>query len=141
MKSQRPKAPWWFTAGTHSVRARGDLGGLVLLRFAADLDQQVQQVVRAAAIVDTGDEVGGVLVFFAVQRVGNREAQVVVLDVAHDLGHLFQHLGQLLLPRIGVSDDVGDVALVGAGGIDRTRGVEVHIARGADRVVGAQDRP
>ena len=48
--------------------------------------------------------------------------------------------GHLLLPRVGVGDDVGDVALVGAGGEDGPGGVEVDVAGGADGVVRAQDR-
>ena len=48
--------------------------------------------------------------------------------------------GQLLLPGVGVGDDVGDVALVGACGVDRPGGVEIHVAGGAERVVRAQDR-
>ena len=40
---------------------RGDLGGLVLLLLASDFDDQVQQVVRAVAVVDAGDEVGDVV--------------------------------------------------------------------------------
>ena len=46
----------------HPQRAgRGDLGGLVLLLLAGDFDDQVQQVVRAVAVVDAGDEVGNVV--------------------------------------------------------------------------------
>ena len=51
------------------------------------------------AVVDTGDEVGNVGPFVAVERVGDREAEVVVLDVADDLGHVFECLGDLLFPE------------------------------------------
>ena len=54
-------------AGTHSVRA---VATLVLL-FAGHFDDQVQEFKLAVAIVDAGDKVGDVVLFFAVQRVGD----------------------------------------------------------------------
>ena len=66
------------------------------------------------AVVDAGDEVGDVVALLAVERVGDGEAEVVVLHVADDLVHVLQRLGHLLLPGLGVGDHVGDVALVGA---------------------------
>jgi hypothetical protein len=63
----------------------------------------------------------------------------VIFDVADDLGHIFDGFGHLLLPRIGIGNHVGDVALVVAGGEDRSRGVEVHITGGADSIIRAQN--
>ena len=42
--AQRPKPPWLFTAGTQSVRAVATLAALSFSRFAAHLDDQVEQV-------------------------------------------------------------------------------------------------
>ena len=50
---------------------------------------------RAASVINTGDEVGDILVFFAVKCIGNRETEVVILDVADDLGHTFERFGHL----------------------------------------------
>ena len=73
--------------GRHPQRARrGDLGGFVLLLLAGHFDDQVHEVIRAVAVVEASDEVGDVVLFFAVQRVGDGKAEVVVLDVADDLG-------------------------------------------------------
>ena len=83
---------------------------------------------------------GMILVLLAVDRVGDREAEVVVLDVADHFVHVFQRLGHLLLPTVGVGDDVGDVALVGAGRVDRPGRVEIDVAGRADRVIGPEDR-
>ena len=62
---------------------------------------------------DAHDEVGDVAVLLAVEGVGDEEAEVVVLHVVDDLGHVLERLRHLLLPRVGVADHVGDVALVG----------------------------
>ena len=75
MKPHRPQPPGLFTAGTQSVRGRGHLGGLVLLLLARDFDDQVQEIVDAVAVVDRSDEVGDVVVLFAVDGVGDREAR------------------------------------------------------------------
>jgi hypothetical protein len=71
----------------------------------------------AVPIVEHGDEVGDVVVLFAVEGVRNGEAEVVVLHVADDLVHLLQRLRHLLLPRVGIGHDVRDVALVRIGGV------------------------
>ena len=61
MNAQRPKPPWLLTAGTHSV-ARGvaPCAPCRVVACAGDLDDQVEQVVVAAAVVDADDEVGEV---------------------------------------------------------------------------------
>ena len=48
------------------------------------------------------------------EGVGDQETEVVVLNVADHLVHVFQSLGHLLLPGARIGDDVRDVALVGA---------------------------
>ena len=63
-------------------------------------------------VVDTGDEVGQVIALLAIEGVRDGEAEVLVLDVAGDLVHLFEDLRHLLFPGAGVGDDVRDVALV-----------------------------
>ncbi len=60
---------------------RHDLGGLLLLFFACHFDDQVQRIEHAAAVVDHGDEVRVILVLLTIDCIGNREAQVVVLQV------------------------------------------------------------
>ena len=121
-------------------RARGgNFGGLVLLFLAGDFDDQVQEVIRAATIVDAGDEVGDVVLLLAVQRIGNAEAEVVIFDVADDLGHGFECFGHLLLPRVSIGDDVRDVTLIGEGREDRPRCIEIHITGGSDGVIRAED--
>jgi len=63
--------------GGHPQHARrGGLAGLVFLLLAGDLDDQVEQVIGAAAVVDADDEVGRVAPLLAVQRVGDSEAEV-----------------------------------------------------------------
>ena len=120
--------------------SRCDLGSLVFLPFAGHFDNQVQEAVRAAAVVDAGDEVGDVVLLLGVQRVGDVEAEVVILDIANDLGHVFEGFGHFLLPRAGIGDDVGDVALVVAGRVDGPGGVEVHITGRANGVIRMRDR-
>ena len=56
--AQRPNPPWLLTAGTQRSRAVVDLGVLVLLPLAGHLEDQVQQVVGAVAVVDADEEVG-----------------------------------------------------------------------------------
>jgi hypothetical protein len=57
--------------GRHPQCARGgDLGRLLLFLLTGDFDDQVQEVVRAAAVVEAGEEVGDVALFLAVQRIG-----------------------------------------------------------------------
>src|SRR5450759_780209 len=105
--------------GWHPQRAcGGDLGGFILLLFAGYFDDQVQEVIRAVAIVDAGYEVWDVVLFLAVQRVWDGEVEVVVLYIADDLGHVFEGFGHLLFPRVGIGHHMGDVALVVAGGED-----------------------
>jgi hypothetical protein len=91
-------------------------------------------------IVQHHDEVREVLVFLAVERVRNGEAEVLVLHVAEHLFHVLQGLRHLLFPGAGIGDDMGDVALVGACGIDSSRRVEIHIPGRADGVVRLQER-
>ncbi len=107
--------------------------------LARDLDDEVEEVAVAAAVVHAGDEVRDVVALVAVDGVGDVEAQVIVLDVIDDLVHLLQRLRDLLLPGAGVADDEVDVALVLAGGPGGPGGVEVHVARGAYLVVRPED--
>ncbi len=71
--------------GRHPQRARrGNLGRLVFLFLAGDFKDQIEQVFQPVPIVEASQEIGNVLPFLAVQRVGNGEVEVVVLDVADD---------------------------------------------------------
>ena len=45
---------------------RGDLGSLVFSPFAGHFDDQVQEVTRAATVVDAGDEIGDVVLLLTV---------------------------------------------------------------------------
>ena len=84
-------------------------------------------------------EVGIIVLFLAVDGVGDGKAQVLILGVADDFFHVFQDLGHLLLPRIGVGHHVGNMAPVGPGLIGGPGGVEIHIAGGAQGVIRSQD--
>ena len=50
------------------------------------------------AVIDTGDKVGHVLLLLAIDRVRNRETQIVVFHIALHLVHVFQGLRHLLFP-------------------------------------------
>ena len=140
--AQRPKPPWLFTAGTQSVRAVATLA--ILSFFFSPVTSTIRfnrtSPLPKARGDDAGDVVGNVVVSFAVQGIGDREAQVVVLDVADYLVHVFKGLGELLLPGTGIGHDVGNMALVRARGIDRPGRVEIDVARRAERVIRAEDR-
>ncbi len=128
--------------GRHPERPRRhDLGGLFLFLLAGDLDHQIERVEQATAVVEHGDKVRVILVLLTIDCIGNREAQVMVLDVANHLAHVFESLGHLLFPTVGVGNDVRDVAPVGAGRVDRPGRVEVDIAGRANGVIGPEDRP
>ena len=91
------------------------------------------------SVVNAGDKVGDVVFLLAVQCVGDGEAEVVILDVADDLRHVFQGFGHFLLPGAGIGNDVGDMTLVGAGCKDRPSGIEIHMTGGADGVIRTED--
>jgi len=91
------------------------------------------------AVVETGDEVRDIVLFLAPQNIGDIEAEVVVFNIADDHVHIFERLGELLLPGVGVGDDVRDVAFIIPGSIDRPRCVEVNVSRRTERVVGPED--
>ena len=57
------------------------------------------------AVVEPHDEVRDVIMRVAVECVGDREPEVVVLDVSADLVHLLKALGDGVLPT-AVGDDV-----------------------------------
>jgi hypothetical protein len=63
----------------------------------------------------------------------------VVLDVADDLGHVFEGFGHCLFPRVGISHDTGDVTLIVAGSEDGPGGVEIDLLGRAAGVIRAQD--
>ena len=75
----------------------------------------------------------------AARGVRNQKAEVVVFDVSDNLRHVLQDLGHLLFPRLGVADDVGDVAFLRIGLIGRPRGVKVHEAGASHGVIGLRD--
>ena len=88
------------------------------------------------AVVDARHEVRDVPLLVTVEVVRDEESQVVVLHIADDFGQIvFQCLSELLLPRIGVADDVRNVALPGISGVDGPRHVEVDPAGRAERVI------
>ena len=68
-KAQRPKPPWLFTAGTQRSRAVSTLASLSFF-FAGDFEDEVEQVIRAVAVVEPDDEVGHVLALVVLERVG-----------------------------------------------------------------------
>ena len=112
-------------------------GLLVLGLFAAvtlDLDDQVQQVVGATAIVDADDKVGEVLPAHAGMEVRHLEVEALVLHVGVDLRVVFGHAAEFRLP-LAVVDDVVDVRTAGVGlpGAIGLGGIEVHRAAATER--------
>src|SRR5271166_6785826 len=85
------------------------------------------------------EEVGVILVLDVVDRVGDREAEILVLDVAQNLAHVFQVVGQLELPS-AIPSDMGDMAFVGPGLVGFPDRVEVHVTGRAYRVIGPEYR-
>ena len=102
--------------------------------LSGDLDDQVEQVVLAATIVESDDQIRDVVVRGAIERVGDGEPEVIVLHVGAHFAHFFKTLGDRVLPA-AVGDDVGDVAELGARRHDLFRGVEVNISCRPDAVV------
>ena len=129
----------------HAGHPVGVHRGLLLLRVLApvalDLDDQVQQVVGAVAVVDQHDEVGQVLARLGAVAVRHLEAEVVVLHVgdapAGCASATRQNSASQSLSRI----DPVDVAAAGVGlpavGL---RGVEADVRGRAGRVVGIEQR-
>ena len=128
MNAQRPKPPWLFTAGTQSVRAVATLAALSF--FFSPVTSTIRfKRFSSRARHPAGDEVREVVLFFAVEGVGDGKAQVVVLDVADHLVHVFQRLGELLLPGIGIGHDMVEIwHLSGSRRVDGPGGVEIHVA-------------
>ena len=114
-KAQRPNTPSLFTAGIQSVRAMP-----VLAFFSssfgrpAHLDNQIEQVVDAAAIVDADDVIGKEHPRFTLQHIRDLEAKPLILDVGNHFGHLFNRLSELGFPST-VANNVGNVAFLGVG--------------------------
>ena len=89
--------------------------------------------------IDPDEEVGVILPFDAVDRVGDREPETLVLDVGDDFAHVFEFLSQLGFP-VAIERDVRDVALVGPGLVCRPDRVEIDIASRPDGLVRPEDR-
>ena len=91
----------------HAGHPVGVHRGLLLLRVLApvalDLDDQVQQVVVAVAVVHQHDEVGQILARLRAVAVGHFEAEVVVLDVGAHLRMRLGHAAELGFP-VAVED-------------------------------------
>ena len=68
---------------------RGNFGGFILAVFTAHIDQQMQEIIFSlatfyaalCAVIDTVDEVGAVILFLAIERVRDAEAEIMVLHV------------------------------------------------------------
>jgi hypothetical protein len=58
-------------------------------------------------VVDAGNEVGDIVLFLALQRVGNREAEVVVLDVGIENGPELFICQSTIPPRAAIKLDFG----------------------------------
>ena len=123
----------------HTGNPVGVHGGFLFLGvfapIALDLDDQVQGVVLAVAIIHQDDEVGHVCARFRAVAVGHFQAEVVVLDVGTNPGMGFGHAAEFGLP-VAVEDHPVDVTTarirlpaVGFGSI------EVHVHGGADGIV------
>ena len=76
-----------FTAGIQSVRAVAVLASFSFSRSPVTTEDEIERIHNPMPIVDADEEVGVILVFDLVDRVGNREAEILVLGVA-------QHLAQ-----------------------------------------------
>jgi hypothetical protein len=59
----------------------GRLGFLFFFPLAGHLKDEVERIVLAAAVIDPDDEVGVILALDVVDRVGDREAETLVLDL------------------------------------------------------------
>jgi hypothetical protein len=57
---------------------RGDLGDLIFPLLAGHFDDKVEQVARTVVVVGASNKVGDVILFFAVQRVGDVKAEIVI---------------------------------------------------------------
>ena len=64
----------------------------------------------------------------------------MILCVGEDFGHVFDRLGELLLPGIRIGHDMRNMAAVGPGCVGLTCDVEIYVSGAAGRVVGPQDR-
>lgn len=81
-----------------------------ILNIAKDwLDQCVtckDNTFLAIPIVYAGNEIRDVILLLTVKRIGNCESEIVILYIAHDFVHIFERLCELLLPRIGIGDNM-----------------------------------
>ncbi len=135
--------------GAEMVHARHPVGvhrGFLLLRVLApvalDLDDEMQQVIGAVAVIHQHDEVGPILPHLGAVAVRHFQAEIVVLGVGDHLGMRLGHAAELGLP-VAVEHDPVDVVLrrrtarlpaVGA------RRVEADVPGGAGGVVGIEQR-
>ena len=85
----------------------------------------------------SNDKIRIIFLFFTVDNIRNSESEVLILDIATLRPSLPAH-GHLLFPGAGIGHHMGDVALVGVGGINRAGSVKIHIACGAHSVVWSQ---
>ena len=126
--------------GRHLERASGrGFRFLLLLPLARHFEDEIERIINPMPIIDPDDEVGVILMLDVVDRVGDREAETLVLDVGENFGHVFEVVGQLEFPS-AVPGDVGDVALVGPGLVGFPDRVEVDVAGRADGVIGPENR-
>ena len=125
----------------HPGHPVGIHGGFLLFgvfsSIALDLDDEMQEIVLATAIIDENDKVRDVGARFGGGAVRHLETEIVVLDVRFNPRMGFGHAAKLRFP-VAIEDDPVDVAAAGirlvATGPGPGRG-EIHVDRGADGIV------
>ena len=100
-----------------------------------DLHHEVQQVVITATVVYQHDEVRPVAMRLGTATIRDLEAQVVVLHIGAHPWVLLHHATELRFP-VAVADHPVQVTAIGTRlPTQRLTGGEVHVTRGADRIV------
>ena len=78
----------------------------VFLFLAGDLNNEVQEVVDAVAIVDLEDVIGIIVSRSPLVRVGYAEVEILILDVGQHFVHAFDSLNELRLPAAVLGNEV-----------------------------------
>ena len=111
--------------------------------FAANFDDEVQQIVRPVAIVDANDVIGVVIRGPPFVGVRNAEAEILVLDVRFHFGQgiaIFERLREVRFPFAVVRHEV-NVTLIRTRLVASLQRVERDDARRAERIVRLQHGP
>ena len=99
MNAQRPKPPWLLIAGTQRFRAVATFTALSFLASPLTSSTRCSGSSAPVTVFDIDQVIRHVRLLQPIQRIGDREAQLEVLDVPEHFRHILQRLRQSWLPN------------------------------------------